>query len=497
MNTSDSPAVTRKTAGIIVVGDEILRGQTVDTNSHVLCQTLYKLNIPVQTIVIVPDNVALIANEVRSFCTLYDYVLTTGGIGPTHDDVTYEAVSKAFNVSLVRHPILVKLIEEFFEGRDGEDSGRDHPAYKMSAVPENARVLFARDRTDHRFPLISVENVFMFPGIPYYLERCLPVLVEYLKPYSSNPPDFRSIYLGLDEVSITDAIDGAVAQFRERVRFGSYPNVSNNYYKVRITMESDEKGIDEAEAYLQNVFPQGAIVQYDSDPITNAGKLLYDRVAKEPEGALAHCVRMLEDCLNNRYKPSEICISFNGGKDCTALLHLYHAVLQHQQQHSNTIEKGRIIAFYVKCWDPFPEVESFVKETVTRYNLDLFEVPGPIKDGLVQLLTAKPNIKAILMGNRRTDPHSSHLRPHQETDPSWPEVIRVFPLLDWCYRDIWQYLRQSYIPYCMLYDKGYTSLGSRFNTAPNPNLKYIKDGIAAYRPAYKLDDPRMERNGRS
>jgi FAD synthetase len=101
------------------------------------------------------------------------------------------------------------------------------------------------------------------------------------------------------------------------------------------------------------------------------------------------------------------------------------------------------------------------------------------------------------MGNRSTDPYSSQLNKFQMTDKGWPQVMRVFPILDWSYAEVWQVMLALSIDYCSLYDQGYTSLGNPENTSRNPALEY-KDhqGETSYKPAHTLQDGSEERAGR-
>jgi len=106
------------------------------------------------------------------------------------------------------------------------------------------------------------------------------------------------------------------------------------------------------------------------------------------------------------------------------------------------------------------------------------------------------SIKAIFVGTRRTDPHGGKLGPFNMTDRGWPEFMRVHPVLDWRYAEVWAFLRHLDIPYCELYDQGYTSLGGTNDTHPNPALRVEDGGAVRYRPAYELVEDAEERLGR-
>jgi FAD synthetase len=185
------------------------------------------------------------------------------------------------------------------------------------------------------------------------------------------------------------------------------------------------------------------------------------------------------------YGPKAIGLSFNGGKDCTVLLHLYHQLLL------DTGYGRPIRVLYVTTNDPFPEIDEFI-QSCQSYNISVETIMGSMKDALDVFIKSNPTTKAILIGTREGDPYSHTMKDFQMTDSSWPQIMRIHPILDWNYHDVWEYLRGLSIPYCSLYDQGYTSLGSTSNTQPNPEL--FKDG--RYLPAYMLQDASLERHGR-
>lgn len=132
---------------------------------------------------------------------------------------------------------------------------------------------------------------------------------------------------------------------------------------------------------------------------------------------------------------------------------------------------------------------------LTRIQCDL-------RGGFERFLAGNPEIQLIFVGVRRTDPHCASLQPFDPTDNGWPSFTRCHPILEWSYVDIWSYLRCRNIPFCRLYERGYTSLGARSKTRQNPHLLVFTNNNDAeihddYRPAYELKDEQFERSGRS
>ncbi|KAI9633133.1 putative FMN adenylyltransferase [Dioszegia hungarica] len=253
---------------------------------------------------------------------------------------------------------------------------------------------------------------------------------------------------------------------------------------------------------------------------------------------IADAIALIEGVMDDLGEEA-ISISFNGGKDCTVLLHLYAAVLlaRHTKSLSSLLPtpahlpisspttnglsepkpilssvtpsspSGHITtppspplptikAIYITAPDPFPLLDEFVLSSAELYGMDLYRFGGGMKAALGGYLggEAGKGVKGMLMGTRKGDPNGD-VEPLAPTDPSWPSVLRIHPILDWSYAHVWDFLRDLNVPYCSLYDEGYTSLGSTKNTVPNPLLRN-PSAPSGWDPAWKLTDGSKERCGR-
>ncbi|PWY89833.1 adenine nucleotide alpha hydrolases-like protein [Aspergillus heteromorphus CBS 117.55] len=221
----------------------------------------------------------------------------------------------------------------------------------------------------------------------------------------------------------------------------------------------------------------------------------------------------------HRYTLPELALSYNGGKDCLVLLVLFLASLHPLPEPSSSSNSTTttttnetittIPAIYALPPDPFPLVETFVTWSSRAYHLSIkkYTTDPPhstIRSTFASYLSSNPETKAIFVGTRRTDPHGAKLSHFDRTDRGWPDFVRVHPVIDWHYAEIWAFIRALGLRYCELYDRGYTSLGGTADTLPNPVLR-VEQGEeqgqegqeGKYRPAYELTEDLEERLGRN
>jgi molybdenum cofactor synthesis domain-containing protein len=240
-----------KTAGIIIIGNEILSGKVQDINSFYLACELRTLGVDVKQISVIPDEIDVIGKEAAEFSGRYDYVFTSGGVGPTHDDVTMAGIANGFNVKLIRH----QDIENILLSRFSESI--NSAVLKMTEVPEGAEIIF---REDMRFPVISFRNMFIFPGIPDYMKNKFNLIKERFR---CSEYFLRRIYLNSHESNIADILNLAVVENKD-VIFGSYPVIGRPDYRVIITVESkSEKPMKKALDELINRLPEDIIVRVE------------------------------------------------------------------------------------------------------------------------------------------------------------------------------------------------------------------------------------------
>lgn len=216
------------TAAILVIGDEILSGKTEDRNARLLISELRELGVALKRIVIIPDDIETVSQTVKELSDTFDYVFTSGGVGPTHDDVTIPGIARAFNQPIVSHPILEAKLKSYF----GENV--DETRLRLSLVPKGSELV---DATDLKWPVLAYRNVYILPGVPEHFSKKFKAIRE---KFRVAPFYNHAIYTLEDEFDIAESLR-KVADAHPNVAIGSYPSYGSSEYKVKLTLESKNK----------------------------------------------------------------------------------------------------------------------------------------------------------------------------------------------------------------------------------------------------------------
>jgi molybdenum cofactor synthesis domain-containing protein len=223
------------TAAILVIGDEILSGKTEERNARLLIRELRELGVALLRIMVIPDDVEDVAWAVRELSARFDHVFTSGGVGPTHDDVTLIGIARAFDLRLVRHPNLEARLIAYF-GADVDES-----RLRMADVPEGAELISSEEM---RWPMLAVRNVYILPGVPELFHKKFMAIRERFR---VAPFFARAFYTLQEEFDIAEGLR-AVADANPQVAIGSYPSFSSPEYRVKVTLESKDATALEAAA---------------------------------------------------------------------------------------------------------------------------------------------------------------------------------------------------------------------------------------------------------
>lgn len=238
-----------RTAGILIIGNEILSGKVVDTNSAFLARELRGLGVSVRRILTIPDELDEIAAAVADFHAQYDVVFTSGGVGPTHDDVTIAGVARGLGRRVIRHPQIEQRLREFYKEKVNE------ARLRMADVPDGTELI-----VDGRlgFPTLRCENVYILPGIPEILEQKFHALRER---FAASPYFLRVIYTREGEGSIAEHLNATVAAFPDLL-LGSYPKIGDPEYAVKLTLESKDRDcVERALVHLLGLLAADAVVR--------------------------------------------------------------------------------------------------------------------------------------------------------------------------------------------------------------------------------------------
>ena len=232
------------TAGVLLIGDELLSGRTQDTNLKTIAEFLGPLGVQIGEARMLADEHELIVRAVQEFSNRFDYVFTTGGIGPTHDDITADAIAAAFGLGISERQ---DAVEELLKRYDPEDL--NSARLRMARIPDGADLI---KNPVSLAPGFQTQNVFTLAGVPQIMRAMLDDIGHRIKGGAKIVQ--RTIPVeGMGEGDVAKAL-GELAEKHSDVSFGSYPFFKDGSYGLRIVIRSvDEKKLDLAEESLSGV----------------------------------------------------------------------------------------------------------------------------------------------------------------------------------------------------------------------------------------------------
>jgi len=248
------------TAAMLLIGNELLSGKIQDANLIVLARDLRALGVKLARVVMVLDDVETIAREVRLLADAHDWLFTSGGVGPTHDDVTLESVARAFELPMERRAELVALLRGLY----GERCTDGH--LRMADLPKGAELVAEMDRDPDvievqgrllPWPATLVRNVFVLPGIPQIFQMKLSAVRARLRKLGARAYVSHAVFTDMDEGHLKPLLDEVVARFPD-VEVGSYPTWVGAPYRTKLTFDArDATRVQEAADAFCATLPQG------------------------------------------------------------------------------------------------------------------------------------------------------------------------------------------------------------------------------------------------
>jgi molybdenum cofactor synthesis domain-containing protein len=219
------------TAALIVIGDEILSGRTQDRNVGQVATWLNDHGIRLAEVRIIPDDLDRIGETINRLRSQHDYLFTTGGIGPTHDDITVDAIAAAFGVPVIVHPEARRILEDYYRGRPG---GLTEARLRMARTPEGAELLL---NPSSGAPGVKMGNVYILAGVPHIAASMLEALAGKLE--GGRPIVSVTVGARAPESDVADLLRETEAA-HPGVAIGSYPFFKDGKYGANFVIRSDD-----------------------------------------------------------------------------------------------------------------------------------------------------------------------------------------------------------------------------------------------------------------
>jgi molybdenum cofactor synthesis domain-containing protein len=216
-----------RTAALVVIGDEILSGKFADENAPFAIGLLRGWGVRLRRIEVIPDDPDAIAAAVSTASGRYDAVVTSGGVGPTHDDVTMAGIARGFGVAVVEHPGILALLRRYY------GDALTPAQRRLAEVPDGAELV---DVPGNPAPVVAVRNVYVLPGVPSLFRKKLAALEPRLR---GTPFHVGRLVLAVDETEIAERLTAAAAAHPD-VAFGSYPRFDEEPVHLILTIEGKD-----------------------------------------------------------------------------------------------------------------------------------------------------------------------------------------------------------------------------------------------------------------
>jgi molybdenum cofactor synthesis domain-containing protein len=241
------------TAALLIIGNEVLSGKVEDTNSGFLIRALRERGVQLVEIRVIPDVTETIVGAVRVLAAAHDFLFTTGGIGPTHDDLTIAAVARAFDRPVVHDPVLLHRLR----ARYGDDL--NDARLKLAEIPEGGVV---RADDDNPITVIQFGNVYVLPGVPSLMRLCFERIADDL---GDSPLYSRALYLDVSESDAAAPV-AHVQTHHADVAVGSYPRFGDAPYRVKITVDGQSlEAVENAMEALRHALDVSWFVDVDGE----------------------------------------------------------------------------------------------------------------------------------------------------------------------------------------------------------------------------------------
>lgn len=232
-------------AAMLVIGDELLSGRTHDANMHYLAKELTEIGISLTEARFIRDDPAAIVSNIIELSKRFDYLFTSGGIGPTHDDITTDCVAEAFEKKASIRPDALKILQEYYDGKDIE---LNEARLRMARIPETAELI---DNPISAAPGYVIENVYVMAGVPKIFQSMLKTVTPKLEKGLPTLSLSVKIYKGEGDIALD--LEEMVKTF-DQLNFGSYPFSEKGVHGTNIVIRgTDKKLMEEAEDKVRSL----------------------------------------------------------------------------------------------------------------------------------------------------------------------------------------------------------------------------------------------------